>query len=445
MLIQSVERWCPPSKRELIVEAIVDHAPEMRDTVKPSLQKAAQMAIELRQITHVEPRKSNSEQGYSSEIKVGSLSELIAYGDGKSTYSGGVDYSYAKAAETLIPEATEPEILGFLEERPQIEASAKCMVAVARYFMTCGKRPLAETYLEKAKQASVNGHWSSFMGSEKLEVQRLIAEVSPESAADIAFDALTSEFTRGATDAGSLFINLDEVLELVSKEILTSEYWNETQTHLENYREFQLAAPVSKNAVVDNASHLLAFLLAQSFSLGCPEVTLHAREAVVDVASIASDPEVLEKVFEFLRPFSDGNREAVALASRLADQHRLRKSLVDEARDLLAKSDYVTRALSKSILRELGEEIPEALQTDLSALYSLQPLGGSQASNFDPPPGLLSDGRAMWSNDPSTWTSVLQFQLNLVHKASGIPLELLRRRCAMFMTEEGGKLYSVRT
>ncbi len=88
---------------------------------------------------------------------------------------------------------------------------------------------------------------------------------------------------------------------------------------------------------------------------------------------------------------------------------------------------------------ELGEEIPEAPQTDLPAFYSLQPLGGSQASNFDPPPGLLSDGRAMWSDDPWTWTSVLQFQLNLVHKASGIPLELLRRRCAIFMTEEGGK------
>lgn len=439
MFIQSVERWCPPSKRELIIEAVIEHAPEMRSAVKPSLQKAAQMARELRQITHGEPRKSNSEKGYSSEINVGSLSELIAYGDGKSTYGGGVDYSYAKAAETLIPEATELEILGFLEVRPQIEASAKCMVAVTRSFMTNGKRPQAETYLEKAKQASVNGHWSSFMGGEKLEVQRLIAEFSPESAADIAFDALTSELARGATDAGSLFIHLDEVLELVSNEIPTSEYWNETQTHLENYREFQLALPVSKNAAVDNASHLLAFLIAQSFSLGCPEVTLHAREAVADVASIASDPEILKKVFEFLHPLPDGKREAVALASRLADQHHLRTSLVDEARDLLAKSDYVTTALSKRILRELGEAIPDTPQTDLPAFYSLQPLGGSQASNFDPPPGSLSDGRAMWSDDPWTWTSVLQFQLNLVHKASGIPLELLRRRCAMFMTEEGGK------
>lgn len=439
VLVQSVERWCPPSKRELILEAVVEHAPEMRDALKPSLQNAAQMASELRKITHGEPRNSNSEQGYSSEINVCSLSELISYGDGKSTYGGRVDYSYAKAAETLIPEATESEILGFLEERPQIEANAKCMVAVARYFMTNGKRLQATTYLEKAKQASINGHWSNFMGGEKLEVQRLIAEFSPESAADIAFDALTSELARGETDAGPLFINLDEVLELASNEIPTSEYWNETQTHLENYREFQLALPVSKNAAVDNASHLLAFLIAQGFSLGCPEVTLHAREAVIDVASIASNSEVLEKIFEFLHPLPDGNREAVALASRLTGQHHLRTSLANEARDQLTRSDYVTTALSKRVLRELGEVIPDMPQTDLPAFYSLQLLGGLQASNFDPPPGLLSDGRAMWSDDPWTWTSVLQFQLNLLHKASGVPLELLRRRCAIFMTKEGGK------
>ncbi|MDF1710109.1 MAG: hypothetical protein P1U72_18610 [Paracoccaceae bacterium] len=148
---------------------------------------------------------------------------------------------------------------------------------------------------------------------------------------------------------------------------------------------------------------------------------------------------MLEKIFEFLHALPDGSREAIALASRLTDQNYLRTSLVNEAREQLAKSDYVTAALSKRVLRELGEAIPVTQQKDLSAFYSLQPLGGLQASNFDPPPGLLSYGRAMWSDDPWTWTSVLQFQLNLLHKTSGIPLEMLRRRCAMFMSEEGGR------
>ncbi len=438
-LVRSVERWCPPSKRELILEEIIEHAPEARVALEPLLASAAEMASELRRIGYGESRNRESEPSYGGEIDVGSLTELIAYGEGKNRFGGGVDYSYAKAAEALIPKSTEAEILGFLSERPHIETSAKCMVAVARWFLDAGERQKVEKYVERAQQASINGHWSSFLGGEKLAVQKLIAEYSPQSAPDTAFGELTGELARGATDASSLFLNLDEVLELVSDSLPVSDFWAETQEHLENYREAALVDPVVPIPSVETPLDLLAYVMAQGFNLSCPQVIAHAREATVDVVRISGGTSFFEKLVVALSEFPDGYREAVGLANRLTDVSDLSVSLIEFALRGLETSDIVVSALSEKMLAELGHVPPTNPAVELPAFYKIQAIGGGQSSNFDPPPGLLSDGRTVWSDDPWTWTSMLRFPLSVTKDASGIPMETLRRRCAYFMQQEGGK------
>lgn len=439
LLVQSLERWCPSSKRELLFETIIEHAPETRPSIEANLSDATQMAQELRRISHGEPRTHEGSQDYSGDINVGSLAELIEHSDGKSSYGDRVDYSYAKTAEKLIPMASETEILNLLSERPHLEESAKCMAAVSQHFLKNGKRAKAEEFLIKAEGSAMSGHWTNFMGGEKLAVQKLRAALYPNSAVDQGFDNLTSELERGTTDASLLFMNLKEVLELLADPIPVADFWSETQKHFEQFREFKLAKPVAPSPSVITPLDLLANIVVQGFKLSCPQVIVHARQAAVDVASITSDTGFVEKLVELLRELPDGAREAAALVNQLSDVPQLSESLVHFALQGLEEQDLVVSRLSERTLRELGKSIAVNPAVDLPTYYQIQGIGGGQPSNFDPPPGLLSDGRAVWSEDPWTWTSMLRFPLSIAKDASGIPMEVLRRRCAYFMQQEGGR------
>ena len=87
--------------------------------------------------------------------------------------------------------------------------------------------------------------------------------------------------------------------------------------------------------------------------------------------------------------------------------------------------DFITSAIGRKVLHELGEEIQDAPQTNLPAFYTLFPSGSDQASNFEPSPGFLSGQRPVWSDDPWTWTLMLRRPLRLLSEATWVPLELL--------------------
>ena len=438
VLVQSVERWCPPSKRKPILDTIIEYAPETQSELEPLRRAGAKMASQLRLVMRGEPRERDDlhDSTIGIDIEVESLAALVAYGEGKCPYGDRVDYNYARAAEGLIPTATESEIREFFLERPHIEANVACMVAISKRLMVLGVRSKAEEFLAKADASAKSGHWSKFLGGEKLAVQKLRAEIYPELSVDYGFDTLTSELAQGATDASSLFLNLDEVLEIVADPVPVAEFWSVTQEHLEQYREFGLTEPVRPVTSVETHLDLLAFVIVQGFSLACKEVKLKARHAAEVVARNTNDCRFVEKLFEFLHPLPDGRRESVALMNKLTDVLYLSTTLKVAARQELESTDFVISTISKKVLKDLGESVPEISKTDLPDFYRLQSLGGVHVSNFEPPLGLLSGGRTMWSNDP--WTSMLEIPLRLVGKASGIPIEMLRRRCAMFMSEEGG-------
>jgi hypothetical protein len=184
---------------------------------------------------------------------------------------------------------------------------------------------------------------------------------------------------------------------------------------------------------------LLAYVMAQGFNLSCPQVIVHAREATIEVARFSGGTGFFEKLVAALSEFPDGYREAAALANCLTDVSDLSVSLIEFALRGLETPDIVVSSLSRKILADLGHVPPSNPVAELPAFYKIQAIGGGQSSNFDPPPGLLSDGRAVWSDDPWTWTSMLRFPLNVAKDASGIPMETLRRRCASFMQQEGGR------
>ncbi|TWT02929.1 ATP-binding protein [Reyranella sp. CPCC 100927] len=439
VLVASIRRWCPPSEREVILRKIVELASETEAALQPLLTEVIDITEKLRRVIHGESGEKSPESGVSLDIEVESLSKLISHGDGKTGYGDRVDYSYARAAEKLAPTSSEVEIEDFVCQRPHIEADAKTMVAFARRFLAFGYRTQALEYFAKAETAALSGYWSTFMGGQKLAVQKLRIELQGKSAIDTGFDVLLSELTTGQTDGSSLFLNLDKVLELVADPIPFVEFWAETQAHLMQYREFRLAAPVCPVDAVGSHSDLLAFIVAQGFSLSCPELLQHARRAGEFIANSSTDSAFVEKLFHFLRELPDGRRESAALLQRLRKMPQLEAYLRRDSEIEATSDDFIVSNIAKRALRDFGEPYEEPPSKGLPAFYQLLPSGTEQADNFDPPPGLLSGQRPVWSGDPWTWTSMLRGPLKLLTDACDIPLELLRRRCASFMAKDGGR------
>jgi hypothetical protein len=439
ILLSSVQRWCPPSEREIILKEIIQFAPEATLSIEPLMQGAAEVAEELRRFTLGEPRGHSSKPNVSVDIEADSLGSLLAAGDGKTTYGDRVDYSYARAAERLFLSSSKEDIKDFIAKRPHIVADAKAACAISRRFLQLGLRKEAITYFELAEMAAFSGYWSTFMGGQKLEVQRLRLELEGRTAIDKGFDVLVTELSAGQTHGSSLFLNLDDVLAVISDPIPFSEFWSETEEHLKEYREFRLAEPVDTIESAQTYSDVLAFIVAFAFKLCCPEVTIHARRAGRLISKSGKGAGFADKLANYLQVYSDGGRERAALLHSLRVDTSLRAFVIKEANELVLDDDFVVSVIGRKVLHDIGEEMDDLPSTDLPAFYSLLPSNSDQADNFDPPPGLLSGQRPVWSDDPWTWTSMLRGTLRLLADATHVPLELLRRRCASFMSKEGGQ------
>lgn len=439
VLLHSIERWCPPSKREIILDEIVKFAPEARPAVDAVLSASADLSAKLDRLRHGDPSQLTQEKGTSIDIDVNSLSELIDHGDGKSDYGDRVDYSYARAAERLVCSSSKSQLENFLSKRPNLKADAKFMAEVARRFLNLGHRSDALRFFTAAERSAYSGHWSRFLGGEKLAVQRVRLELYGKPAAiQAGFDILLDELSSGQTSGSSLFLNMGMVLELITDPLPSEEFWEETEQHLVQYREFRLADPVTTIDSIQSHLDVVAFLVAKAFSFSCPEVTQHARRAAQLIAQSDLGPTFLEKFLSFLRECPDGPREAVALVHGLRLQSHLQAVVLDEANTRAASDDFVIATLARRTLSDLGANYQQA-PTSLPPFYQIATAQSDQAEDFDPAPGLLSGQRPVWSEEPWTWTSIMPRPIKLLALASDVPIETLRRRCALFMSQEGGR------
>lgn len=434
-LANEIAIFTPISDRASTLEAIVGVVPESESVVRPLIEAAEHMC----EVMSLKDRSESSDQGHSRDIKADSLAELVAKGDGKSEYGTGVDYTYCRTAQALMTKSSKAEIQSFLSARPIVEKDVKLMAAAATRMLDLGDRDVAVALFGKAEAEAYTGHWSAFMGGEKLAVQKLRIALNGGAGRDAGFDRLVDELTTGQTAASNLFLNLDDVLELVTDDMPHEGWWRATQEHLQNYREYRLAEPVVAAGDITSPVDLVALLVATAFETDCSKLVEHARAVAVACFSHELGEPFAKKLFELLKTQSNGQREAAALLRGMASIERLQAVTVEEAREASRSSDFVVASIGQHVLMELGEEVEPQPTTRLPAFYDLVSVPSPSDDDFEVPAGLNPGERPMWSDDPWTWTTMLRRPLRLLARASGYSVGMLRRRCAEFMRQEGGR------
>ena len=436
-LLDAISKWCPPSERAGILKLLAKSAPELGGEFASKIMEAEELLANLQRKTHGGPREEESRS--AKEFEAPSLAELIQLGEGKTDYGDGVDYSYARSAENLALKSSRQEIEAFLAARRHLERDAKFMVACAKSLLNAGDRSAAKEYFAKAEKAAFSGYWSSFMGGQKLELQDLRIALNGDAGREKGFDVLIDELASGQTYGSSLFLNLDRILDQVTVSHSYEAYWTETENHLRQYREYRLAAPLAPKRELATHTDVLAYLLAEAFSFHCPEILDHARAAVCLIAHEQSRKPVVEKLFALLHQQMDGPREAAALMYKLRTSGNLKDVLLAEAHRCVEHPDFVVSNLGERVLDHFGVKLPNEDPAPLPVFYSLTANRSPHAENFDPPPGLMSGSRPVWSDDPWTQTYMLRLPFRIVADRSSVEMEPLRRRCADFMRREGGR------
>lgn len=430
-----VLRWCPPASRAILVDELKAFLPDPHEASSLDDPTSGALASLLRKGRDRDDDEDGP--GHKRNMGAANLDELAARGDGASTYGDGVDVTYASAAAALIEHSSTQEIRRFLQKRPLLLRSAPVMTTASRRLMSLGDTTGAREIFQLAEQLAQSGHWGTFWGGEKLALQRARIQIEGESAYDRGFEVVTAELATGRTYGGGLFLNLGEVLEAITKNLPFGPIWSETESHLRQYREFRLAQPVTTMPSVHSQFDLLAFIVAQAFALSCGEVQRHARAAAESIGRGPGGADFIEKLFHFVSAGKDGPREIANLVNRLRQVPQLRQVLVAQAGICAQSDDFVVASLAAHAFPDIefgGRD------NKLPAFYSLVAESDPRAADFKTPPGFDTPKGAIWTDDPWNWTSGMGLQFRLLSQASGIDLAHLRRRCAIFMRQEGGRL-----
>lgn len=436
-ILNAIKRWSPQSHRAALIERIREVAPNHGPALDAEIEEARQLLEHLNRTSY--GAASDSGNVVSLDIDASSFDELVSHGEGTDRYGDGIDHSYARAAESLARNATRSEIESFIAQRPHVLRDAKFAIQCSRTMWRSGDKSYSDELFEKAEAAAHSGHWSWFLGGEKLGIHELRVEREGDVGREIVFDRLVGELASGQTSGVWLFLNLDEVFDLICLDKPYGEFWQEVAEHLKQYREFRLGKTVAEEPSVQTNADLLAYVLARAFSFPVPKILQHARATALAIASQNEGAPVLRALLTFLEIQPNGMREAATLVYRSRHYHHLDKILIDAATRYTEEKDFVIANQAVRVLKELKQDFDDTENIkDLPAFYKLQTTGSAQASNFDLPPGIAPGSRSVWSDDPWTWTSGFEFQFNVISGASGVSIELLRRRCAEFMRIEGG-------
>lgn len=435
-LLESIDIWCAPSGRRTLLEEIAVDDEILKEAVTESLERSKAFSEIL---------ADRSASGLESNVEIGkefasaaTLAQLAQLGDGKSEYGRDVDYSYSHAATRLLKSASAAEVTSFIEAVPLITSDARFMTAAAEQAFRRGELALSKVYFSDAQRSSRNGHWSQFLGGEKLDLQRLRCEIYGEQGREQGWGILLEELEAGRTFGATLFLNLTDVLESISTALPWADIWRETQRYLAEYREYRLAEEIEANQEVANEECLLAFVLALSFDLNCQTVLSHARRAAGAAASLDGGQAILPMLVKQLARTAGGSREVASLLYRLRERSNLHHVLSEALANCEPSGDFIVEEQLRRVRTELG--LPDlAIGTDMPAFYELSLAGVTEADDFEAPPGLGSGVQPLWTGDPWTWTSTLETPLKMLQRATPIGLEMLRRRCATFMEAEGGR------
>lgn len=409
------------------------------DALDHALERAERELDNIRNEGSQESGTSSSYEESKEKLEqIQSLPALAAADDGVAQFGRKhVDYSYARRASELLETASLEELMVFLDERPIVLEDTKFAIAATSRLMDLGAIQKAdELYIIAEKRAQL-GSWSVWLGGEKIAFQKLLKKREGEKSQEAGFSSIVNDLAHGQTSAQSVLPYLVEIIDLVAPETAWDDVWLQTQNHLSAYREYVATEPVEALPDVSSHEELIGHIFRIGFSLLSFVLTDRLRESLRMVAVQADGLELFDVITGMLVRDERCHREISAILWKLIDEPECKVVLIKHAKILSLSEDAVVTNVARKILNRFKVEFDEP-EEKLPAFYKIAISGDVNAEKFKPPAG-VNPGAKFWIDDPWYWTYMLGSEIKMVSSASGIEIEAIRRRCAEFMRDAGGR------
>jgi len=367
-----------------------------------------------------------------------SLAELIEAGDGISEYKAEhVDYLYAARASKLIQMASLPEIEMFLEKRPILKEDAKFTITTTSRLIDLGASEQANIFYTLAEKAAFEGSWSSWFGGEKIAFQKVRKKREGQASQAEGFHSIVADFSQGRASANMVLPDLVDILDLIVPDADWEAIWCITQEHLSAYREYSITDPVEPILKINSEEVLIGYLFETGFQLCSNVLTDRLRDTLLKIVFQPDGLLLFDNIIEVLLNNPKCKREISGILWKLIEYPSCKDLLIKYSHQLASSDDVIVSNIGRNIQHNFNIDVDVPYQ-ELSKFYELAVLGDDNAKRFELPAG-IEPGSDFWLDDPWYWTHFLGHVIKMVSRASGIDIEAIRRRCAHFMSEDGGE------
>jgi hypothetical protein len=346
-----------------------------------------------------------------------------------------------RAFERIAPRSNYDLARTVFDGAEVLRNDGRAIEAMVRAAFAAGREADATACLALLKElAETRGAWGyGGYTNDKLRYHKLNVLLNGEIARCSAFDAFVGDLADRRESVESLLPEIDGVLELLSPRPTWAQIWACIQDHLSQFREYRIGQEIEVPLdTSDEAEHVLADILFRALHTTTIALGQMARTAALELAQAPGGPSVVAALVPRLwRAGRHSRLEAIQIAWECRDANAVRDAVTPLLMEMCAVDDLAISRRAMSLARAWGQR-PSPRYTDLPLIYRLHLPPNPQAERFEPPSGVSSTSSGLYTEDPYSWTWVLESPLRFTAKATGFEIANLRARAAQFMTRIGG-------
>jgi hypothetical protein len=428
--VSCIEADSHPERRILLIEEVVEAAADRG--VAYGTDALCRWRAEL-----PPPRSGNSPEDPFFLVRTLEEITLVLQQVGNDSSKWGA----VRAFERIAPRSNYELARAVFDGAEVLRNDGRAIETMGRAAFAAGREADATACLARLKQlAGERGAWGyGGYTNDKLRYHKLNVLLNGEVARRSAFDAFVGDLADRRESVESLLPEIDEALDLHLPRPTWAQTWACIQDHLAQFREYRIGRDVEIPLdIPDEAENTLADILFRAFDTTAITLGQMARTAATELAHAPGGPAVVAALVPRLwRAGGHSRLEAIQIAWECRDANAVRDAVMPLLVEMCAVDDLAISRTAMSLARAWGQR-PTPRHADLPLIYRLHLPPNPQAERFEPPSGVSSTSSGLYTDDPYSWTWVLERPLRLTAEATGIEIANLRARAAQFMTRIGG-------
>lgn len=353
---------------------------------------------------------------------------------------------YSIAQETVVdcvfPRLQASDLEKFAARVLQEISAPEALAALSTRFLDAGLPNFAFAIAERAlESAPANGWAAAYEGGTCLSAAAALVRADPSKGPGLVLRRWLNDVAAGETGMPHMFEQFDRLLHFFVPTGSRRELWKLLQAHFMEFAEVrenpERFPPLRSVPAARPVAATIMNWLQRGCELGVPDVEDESFRGIFELAQLRTCDEAVSALLKRWFAKDDVCQQRGLSLLDLVSQARPAcvADFTAEVQTLQNSHSFVVQAAASRLARKLGFPAVQKTPVELSPVYamSLPPIPEPEhriPSDFYGPGSVTPETEDHWE-----WVVVVEDELKILAKASGIPLQNLVHRMATLMKE----------